>query len=215
MHRTIIASLTVVALAMPVQAAGPVAFDRAWREQGFPLFSGNSYRFGGNALEIASDGAVSIAWRSLPAAFHGASRASWRWSVSEGVPPTDLTRKGGDDRNLALYFVFVPQDQAASVEGAGLRRLLRNPQARVLVYAWGGSHARGAVLASPYLDSRGKTVVLRGAGTGSHAESVDLAADLRRVFGEAPRALVGMAVSGDSDDTSSRIRASISALRLD
>ena len=61
-----------------------------------------------------------------------------------------------------------------------------------------------------YLDARGKSLILRGAGTGTHAEAVDLAADYARSFGGAPQALVGVAVSADSDDTETAIRAWIS-----
>jgi hypothetical protein len=28
------------------------------------------------------------------------------------VPPTSLAQKGGDDRNISLYFVFVPESMA-------------------------------------------------------------------------------------------------------
>lgn len=71
------------------------------------------------------------------------------------------------------------------------------------------------MLPSPYLGERGKTVVLRAAGTGAHGEDIDLAADYARAFGsDAPGALVGIAVSGDSDDTESRIDASIRNLAV-
>jgi len=58
------------------------------------------------------------------------------------------------------------------------------------------------------------TIPLRPAGTGSHSERVDLAADYARAFGGAPGALIGLAVSGDSDDTDSVIRAAIGNLVL-
>lgn len=67
---------------------------------------------------------------------------------------------------------------------------------------------------APYLGARGKTVVLRGAGTGQARESVDLAADFRRAFGGQATSLVGLAVSGDSDDTDTMIRARISSLTM-
>ena len=102
----------------------------------------------------------------------------------------------------------------ASARRAGpnprLRSLLGNRNAKMLVYVWGGDHQRGEVLDSPYLDARGKSLILRGAGTGTHAETVDLAADYARIFGGTPDALVGIAVSADSDDTETAIRASIS-----
>ena len=207
-------SVVLAALAATPSLSEPVRFDRSWKEQRFSLFSSNDYRFGGQTLAVASDGSVSLAYAPLPQARWGARKATWSWSVDEGVPGTDLTKKGGDDRNLALYFVFLPEQAAESLKNASVRRLLTEDQARVLVYVWGGAHKRGAVLASPYLGNRGKTVVLRGSGTGAHRESVDLAADYSRAFGGSAGALVGLAVSGDSDDTNSRIRAAISGLDL-
>lgn len=194
--------------------AGPVAFDKSWSHQKFSLFSRNSYDFQGRSLAMSSDGSVSLIWRALPETEWPARNAKWDWAVETSVPGTDLRRKGGDDRNLSLYFVFLPEDQAKALKGSSVTKVLRNPAARVLVYVWGGSHKRGAVLSSPYLDNRGKTIVLRGAGKGSASEAVDLSRDYARAFGGAPGALVGLAVSGDSDDTDSQIRARLSALRL-
>jgi len=82
------------------------------------------------------------------------------------------------------------------------------------MYVWGGVHARGDLLPSPYLGPRGKTVVLRPAGGGQHDEQVDLRADLERAFGVTDLALVGLAVSADSDDTGTAIRARIRTLEL-
>jgi hypothetical protein len=70
------------------------------------------------------------------------------------------------------------------------------------------------VLNSPYLGKRGKTIVLRGSGTGSANESVNLSRDYANAFGGGGAALVGLALSGDSDDTDTRIRASISGLTV-
>ncbi|WP_292292232.1 DUF3047 domain-containing protein [Marivita sp.] len=203
----------VLSLAALPAIAAPVPFDGSWKTQRFSLFSSNDYGFNGTSVSVVSDGSVSLAYRALPEPFWDASSASWSWSVQEGVPATDLRRKGGDDRNLALYFVFLPPGQAQALQGASVRNLLTNDAARVLVYVWGGAHERGAVLDSPYLGSRGKTIVLRGAGTGSASETVNLSRDFADAFG-GDAALVGIALSGDSDDTDSRIRASISGLTL-
>ncbi|MFK7938722.1 MAG: DUF3047 domain-containing protein [Roseovarius sp.] len=197
-----------------IAAAGPVTFDAAWKTQRFSLFSANSYGFNGNAVTLASDGAVSLAYRALDDTKWQAAGASWDWQVTEGVPATDLRPKGGDDRNIALYFVFLPPDEAERLKGSNVRKLLRNDAVRVLVYVWGGDHARGSMLDNPYLGPRGKTIVLRGSGTGSTSETVNLAQDYSRAFGSGDMALVGLALSGDSDDTDSRIRARVSNLRL-
>jgi len=192
----------------------PVSFSTGWKEQRLSLFSSNDYSFGQD-LGLVSDGSVSIAWSPVGRADWDTAGATWNWRVDLSVPATDLGRKGGDDRNISLYFVFVPESIAPDLEGASIRSLLGNDDVRVLQYAWGGDHPRGQVIPSPYgPQGQGVTIALRQAGTGSFSESVDLAADFSRAFGREKGALVGLAVSGDSDDTDSMIRASIGNLSL-
>ncbi|WP_045388554.1 DUF3047 domain-containing protein [Falsirhodobacter sp. alg1] len=195
-------------------SAGPVSFANGWQEQRLSVFSSNDYSFGTN-LSMVSDGSVSIAWTRVGRGDWAASGASWNWTVDQSVPATDLARKGGDDRNLSLYFVFVPQSMAPGLEGANIRSLLGNKDVRIIQYTWGGNHSRGQVIPSPYGPSgQAVTIPLRQAGTGSYAENADLSADYSRSFGEEKGALVGLAVSGDSDDTKSVIRAAIGNLVL-
>ncbi|WP_322891416.1 MULTISPECIES: DUF3047 domain-containing protein [unclassified Yoonia] len=194
--------------------AGPVSFASGWQEQRLSLFSSNRYGFG-ESLTLESNGSVSIAWTRVPRADWNTRGASWSWTVEQSVPATDLSRKGGDDRNISLYFVFVPEELAPGLEGANIRSLLGNSDVRIMQYAWGGNHAAGQVIPSPYgPPGQGVTIALRQAGTGSFNENVDLAADYARAFGGAPGALVGLAVSGDSDDTDSVIRAALGNLVL-
>lgn len=195
-------------------AALALSFDGGWTHQTFPRRTANTWRQVGGAVDVASDSAVSLLIRQVPQAQWAARKASWQWQVTEGVPATDLTRKGGDDRNLAVYFVFLPQADAERLQGASPRRVLTARTARTLVYIWGGDAPRGRMLASPYSGDRGRNVILRPAGTGAHAESVDLAADHARAFGSAPQALFGIGLSADSDDTGTRIRARLSGLSL-
>ncbi len=209
MLRTLTIAATLLASSV---TAGGVSFSSGWKEQRLSLFSSNDYNFGAN-LSMVSEGSVSIAWTRLPQSEWGARGASWSWTVEQSVPATNLSVKGGDDRNISLYFVFVPEAVAPSLEGKGIRSLLGRDDVRVVQYAWGGNHGRGTVIPSPY-GSGGVTIPLRQAGTGSHSERVDLAADYARAFGGAPGALIGLAVSGDSDDTDTVIRAAIGSLQL-
>lgn len=208
--RNLLIALTTL-LATSTQA-GPVSFQDGWKHQRLSLFSANQYTFG-SQLSMVSDGAVSIAWTRLPEAEWGARNANWSWTVESSVPATDLRQKGGEDRNLSIYFVFVPEAVAPDLTRKGIRALLGRDDVRVLQYAWGGNHQRGEVMQSPW-GNGGAVVALRQAGTGSHSEAVDLAADYSRAFGGTPGALVGLAVSGDSDDTDTVIRAAIGGLVL-
>jgi len=211
--RILLSAALVLATTVSV-AAGPVNFSNGWKEQRLSLFSSNDYTFG-QSLGLVSNGSVSIAWSRVDRADWDVAGASWGWTVEQSVPATDLSRKGGDDRNISLYFVFVPESIAPSLEGANIRALLGNDDVRIIQYAWGGIHSRGQVIQSPYgPQGQGVTIALRQAGTGAFMESVDLAADYARAFGGEKGALVGLAVSGDSDDTDTMIRAAISSLTL-
>ena len=211
MRLTVAALLTVFAT---TAAANQVSFANGWQEQRLSLFSSNDYSFG-QTLGLVSEGSVSIAWMRVPRELWGTAGASWTWTVDQSVPPTDLSLKGGDDRNISLYFVFVPEAMAPALEGANIRALLGNEDVRIVQYAFGGNHARGQVIRSPYgPPGQGVTIALRQAGTGSFNETVDLAADYARAFGGEKGALVGLAVSGDSDDTDSVIRAALGNLVL-
>lgn len=210
----ILSFATSLVLAASSAMAGPISFGSSWNEQRLQLFNSNDYGFNGAAMSIESDGAVSLAWSRTDQSDWGATTASWAWSVDQSVPGTDLSRKGGDDRNISVYFVFLPEADAVAVRGANIRRLSGNDNVRILQYVWGGNHARGTRQDSPYAPGQGANVILRAAGTGNHVESVDLVADFAAAFGGTPEALVGIAVSADSDDTDTPIVASVSNLSV-
>ena len=154
-------------LALPVTAsAEAVSFDAGWKHQKFSLFSKNDYGYGGRSLSIGSEGSVSLIYKPLPEAQWGSTSAAWSWAVERSVPATDLRNKGGDDRNIALYAVFMPRAEATRLKGASVAKLLSNDQVRVLVYVWCGSHKRGASLASPYLGRAGRQLFCVGQGRG-------------------------------------------------
>ena len=197
--------------------ARALPFDGGWQVQTFPRRRPNVYRIRGNGVDVLSEQGVSLLLRRVPEAHAGARRARWTWEVSATVPATDLTRRGGDDRNLALYFVLVPEARAARLRAGTLRGLLADRDARTLVYVWGDSRPARTILPSPYLRDRGVSIVLRSAGTGRHDENVNLARDheavlLEQATGQA--SLSEMARSGRDDeatailcDTAARLHA--------
>ena len=111
--RILLSTALVMATTVSV-AAGPVNFSNGWKEQRLSLFSSNDYTFGQN-LGLVSNGSVSIAWSRVDRADWDVAGASWGWTVEQSVPATDLSRKGGDDRNISLYFVFVPENLAPAL----------------------------------------------------------------------------------------------------
>ncbi|NJO34000.1 MAG: DUF3047 domain-containing protein [Rhodospirillales bacterium] len=111
----------------------------------------------------------------------GAATAQWSWKVDQGVRPTDLTKRGEDDRAIAVYFVFGEASDAAKAPTA----LLSTSTTRALVYVFGGNGPRAALLPSPHMGQRGKFIILRPADAPKQQwlhESVDLTADYVRAF---------------------------------
>ena len=198
----------------PASAMEVILFDGGWKEQGFLRAFSNEYAQRGRRLDVVSDGTASLLWRPVGKENRSASSAGWSWSVGEGVSATDLATRGGDDRNLALCFVFVDLDRAAALEGKSARRILSEESARALIYVWGGAHQVGAVFASPY-SARLRLKVLRSAEPGQFRERVDFLRDFRSAFRREPGVLIGIAVLADSDDTNGRIVASVSDLHLE
>ncbi|MCF6273859.1 MAG: DUF3047 domain-containing protein [Rhodobacteraceae bacterium] len=209
-----IRGLTLAAGLSGVAEAGVIPFDNGWKEQGFSLFSSNDYTLEGGSMGVVSDGSVSMIFRAVPEADWSLLGAEWQWSVTQSVVATDLTTKGVDDRNLALYFVFVDPTRAKALSGSSARRVFNEESTRTLVYVWGGDYPQGQVLASPFQPGKLMIVAARPATTGSFSETVDLAADFSRAFGQPPGALIAVGVSADSDDTDAYIDARISGLRL-
>jgi hypothetical protein len=207
----------LLALVMPVcyGLAGPVAFkfgpSNDWRSLSFPGRKAAEFRAeNADTVVVRADSAVGVLWHPIPAAFSGASSAQWRWRVTVGAGPTDLTRKGGDDRTLAVYFVFA--DGRETVGTVDLQQLLQRGEGYLLMYVWGDSVSPGSILPSPYFDGHGRTIIKRTADAPRGVwfkETADVRGDFHSAFGRAPGRLVALAVSGDSDDTGARIIATV------
>ncbi len=134
--------------------------------------------------------------------------------VTEGVSPTDMTKRGADDRALGVYFVFGTAADSAKSPLA----LLGSSTVTALVYVFGGDKPRGSVLASPHMGARGKFIILRPADAQKGIwfdETVDLSKDYARAFGTRPPLLLAIAISSDSDDTHRRNRAKLRGLTID
>ncbi|MFN0263259.1 DUF3047 domain-containing protein [Tepidamorphus sp. 3E244] len=211
-----IASLAIgIGLAAPTNAMQSVNYGQGWDALTFRSIPKTDYALTGDTLRVNADHSSSVIYKAVPTGARDARSASWSWTVDQSVPPTDLARKGGDDRNLAIYFVFTDQETAARLgDTPNVRRLLSRSSSRMLIYVHGGSHPRGSLVPSPYFNGRGTTIIQRQAGTGSHTEKVDLAADYAKAFGGQPGVLVGVAISADSDDSGVRSASVLSPITL-
>ena len=192
----------------------PIAFDSSWTTIRLPRLNSNEYEFSGKSLIIRSDNSVSIVAKFLPERLWRASNAQWQWAVYQSVPPTDLSRRGGDDRNIMIYFLFMPEQAIRSMKSITPRKLITDSDVKILSVAWGGRHLRGEVMDDPFADGRGKIIALRQSGIGIYDESFDISRSYAAAFGSAPGELVAVAVGSDSDDTNSAVLARVTGLEL-
>jgi hypothetical protein len=182
---------------------GPDLAANGWQLMTFPRRTPARFTAQGpGTLAVNGDRAMALIWRAMRPAESKAVAAQWRWRVDKTVVPTDLARKGGDDRALAVYFVFSENAAASGLHDLG--SALRSGNAKILIYVWGGIASKERFLPAPYLGENARTVILRSASDpigNWTSEHVDLDADYRAAFGMATPALVALAISSDSDDT--------------
>ncbi len=57
-------------------------------------------------IKVTSESSVAFLYLEVPVASQHKRRLSWRWRVDLAMSPTDLSRKGHDDRPLALHVSF-------------------------------------------------------------------------------------------------------------
>lgn len=201
------------------RAAVDPALDAAgWREMTFRDKPGNAYALEPDgAIRIESRASVSAIWRDLPADPSVTPVLRWRWRIDQTVPPTDLSRKGGDDRSLAVYVAFAYDAARASFLERSVRAVLGSLTGgdlpgRLLTYVWGGDGGTAGWFDNPYLPTGNRVRVLRGADEPIGAwreERVDVQSDFRVAFGEEPPKVVQVGVGADSDDTGSAAKARI------
>lgn len=199
---------------------GPDLAGQGWEHMTFRRIPPTEYAAAGrDELAITARASSSLIHRPLPETAFDMRRASWRWRVDEGVPATDLSQRGGDDRAIAIYFAFAPESARARAAAgrASLRRLLISGSGHILVYVWGGAGAPGTIVPNPYTRGRGVYLIQRPAASATgqwQSEQVDLAGDHQRAFGQPPGILVGLAVASDSDDVDGVNRARIADLTI-
>jgi len=215
-------SLTALVLALTISGSahgealtfGPDLAASGWSVVTFPgVAPANFKASGASAIEVTADAAAGLLWRAVKVQELSITKAHWSWQVEEGVLPTDLTRRGKDDRALAVYFIFGPSADRAK----GAMALLSSRSVRTLVYVFGGDKPRGSILPSPHMGERGKFIILRPADAPQRQwlnESVDLVSDHVRAFGQKPSLLLAVAISSDSDDTRGLNRIRLRDLRM-
>ena len=203
----------------------PVLEEQGWDEIVFDNKTANQFTAldgSENAIGIVSDNAVSVAFLNVDVDIEKQPILSWQWLSQDPDPDTDTTKKGDDDRTLAIYVAFPWQSEHAGFSEKVQRpfvQLLKGEDTpgRVLTYIWGGGASKGESFPNPYTKGYGQMIIVQGPGSPLdtwHRESVDVAQDFIDAFGFPPANPVYIAVGSDTDDTQTRIRAAIRDLQF-
>jgi hypothetical protein len=207
-------ALPAPAAAQPQLPTGPDLEAAGWRPL---LFQGREATLfqsaGERTIRIEAQGSSSMLSAPLRVDTSRYRCLSWRWSVDETtLGPTDLGKRGGDDRHLIVSLGFAFEPDKAGI-GERMRHALarqhagRDVPGRVLFYVWGGDHPRGAWIKSPYMDGAGFIRVVEPA-PGPRARwlevTVDYVADFEARFARPAPEIVELAIGGDTDDTRTR-----------
>lgn len=153
----------------------------------------------GRVLRAISRDANSALFHRVPRGQH-VGELVWRWRVLRHPEGADTRRRAGDDRAAAIFVL--------------VRRGLWPGRAQGLLYQWAAGGTPGEERPSPYAPNvRVITVRVGPAGAAWHSERRDVAADLRRVFGEMPERIEAIGVLCDTDDTGDAAEAEFGELR--
>lgn len=142
----------------------------------------------------------------------GSVRFSWK--VPELITQADIALREADDSPVRILLAFEGDRSRLSARNAMLSELARTltgeemPYA-TLMYVWCNKREPGSVIVSPRTDRIRSLVVESGLRKLNQWLDYErnIRADYERAFGEAPGALVGIAIMTDSDNTRSTARA--------
>jgi hypothetical protein len=200
-----------------------------WKEFTFDDQRQNTFRqITEGVIEIETNKSVSIAYLPFDTAkldLRQTSNLVFEWQHEGQVIDTDVSKKGGDDRILAIYLAFPYQPEHASLKEKLLRPLVvasqgRDAPGRLLTYLWAGEPKVGRWFENPYTGKAGYMKVIQDAKDGSnnanvwHAHKVNIVADFKEKFGHMPPTPAYVAIGVDSDDTKMRAITRVRGLKF-
>jgi hypothetical protein len=205
-----------------VHAIDPAA---AWAHQRFPGKMATRFDYirldGRDTVAARSDSSASMLRQVVRVEPRDLGRFRFSWKVPALIEQADLATRENDDAPVRIVLAFEGDRTRFSGKDAALSELVQAltgeplPYA-TLMYVWCNKRPAGTVITSPRTDRIRKLVVESGAVRLNQWLDYerDIRADYQRVFGEAPGALVGIAIMTDSDNTRTHTHAWYGPLRL-
>jgi len=205
--------------------AGQSGIDAAWVHKTFPGKAATEFHYarldGRDTLAVRADSSASMLRQQLRLEPGELGHVRFSWKVPGLIEQADLALRERDDAPVRILLAFEGDRTRFTARDAALSELARAltgepmPYA-TLMYVWCNQRPPGTVIPSPRTDRIRKLVVESGARRLNQWLDYerDIRADYERVFGEAPGALVGIAIMTDSDNTHSHAQAWYGPVRL-
>jgi Protein of unknown function (DUF3047) len=228
--RTLLAGLSLVMaacvgtppLATPapalVTAEPSASWPSAWQPLSLPGKPSTQYtrvRMDGREAVLASAvSSASLLRQSVHIPASGLDHIRFSWKVPELIAQADLAVREHDDSPVRIVLAFDGDRSRFSAKNAMLSELAHvmtgepMPYA-TLMYVWCNTRPPGSVVINPRTDRIRKIVVESGSQNLNQWRDYerDIRADFEKAFGEAPGALVGVAIMTDTDNTRTNAQA--------
>ena len=175
-----------------------------------------------DALSAHAQASASMLRQRLNVPAGQLGRLQFAWQIDNLMADADMGERDSEDAPVRLILAFEGDRGRFSAKNAMLSDLTEAltgeplPYA-TLMYVWCNRRPVDTVIVNPRTDRVRKLVVETGPAHIRQWRQYerDVRADFERAFGEAPGALVGMAIMTDSDNTRGHVRAWYGDIRLD
>jgi hypothetical protein len=189
-----------------------------WLHCAFPGKKSTRYRAvrldGRDAVLSESDSSASMLRQNLRIEPASLGKLSFSWKVPKMISGADMTQRDSDDSPVRLVLAFEGDRSRFSAKNAMLSELALAltgeplPYA-TLMYVWGTHSTPESMIINTRTDRIRKLVIESGPGRLNRWLDYerDVRADYEKAFGEAPGALVGIAIMTDTDNTRQQAKA--------
>lgn len=169
---------------------------------------------GRDAMLAVASASASMLRQNLRISANELQQVRFSWKVPQLIEEADMALRELDDAPVRIVLAFEGDRSTFSTKNAMLSELSRAitgeelPYA-TLMYVWSKKHPAGTVITNARTDRIRKIVIESGTkNLGQWLDyERDIKADFERAFGEAPGALVGMALMTDTDNTRTKTKA--------
>lgn len=174
------------------------------------------------ALKAQAKSSASMLRQRLHIAPEKLGTLQFEWQVEQLIDGADMSQRDTEDSPVRLILVFDGDRSRFSAKNALLSELTHGltgepmPYA-TLMYVWCNACTPESVIVNPRTDRVRKLPLESGPAHLGQWRSYrrDIRADFEKAFGEAPGALLGLAIMTDTDNTRSTTRAWYGAVRLE